>query len=60
MDQHKINIECKDPMSFKNTNKRYRYGDIPKEFQKQKYKPFKLPPKPKLKEKDIFDFTQKK
>jgi len=59
MDQHKVNTECKDPMVYRKTNKRRRYGDIPKEFQKKKYKPLKLPPKPKLKETDIFAFNQK-
>ncbi len=54
MDQKKINVECSDPMGFKNSNKRYRYGDIPKENQKKKYKPFQVPKPPKLDEKKIF------
>ena len=54
-----VNVECKDPLSFKKTNKRRRYGDIPKEIQKKKYKPLKVKPPPKLKETDVFDFTQK-
>lgn len=59
MDQHKVNVECKDPMTYNHTNKRKRYGDIPRENLKNKYKPLKLPPKPKLDENKIFNFTQK-
>ena len=54
MDQKKINVECSDPMSYKHTNKRVRYGDIPKENQKKKYKPLEIPKPPKLDEKKIF------
>lgn len=58
--QAKVNVECSDPMSYKHTNKRRIYGDIPKEFQKTKYKPLKVKPPPKIKETDVFNFTQKK
>jgi hypothetical protein len=54
MDLYKVNAECKDPMSYKQTNKRFRYGDIPKENQKKKYSPLRVPPPPKLNEKNIF------
>ena len=57
--QQIVNVECKDPMGFKKTNRRRRYGDIPKEFQKKKYKPLTPKPPPKIKETDIFNFTQK-
>ncbi len=59
MDQNKINAECKDPMGYKHTNKRKRYGDIPREHLKDKYKGLKIPPKPKLDESKIFNFTGK-
>jgi hypothetical protein len=59
MNQDQVNVECKDPMSYKHTNKRKRYGDIPREYLKDKYKPLKIPPKPKLDEKKIFNFTGK-
>lgn len=54
MDLHKVNAICKDPMLHKQTNKRFRYGDIPRENQKKKYKPFQVPKPPKLNEKKIF------
>lgn len=54
MDQKKVNANCADPMAYKQTNKRFRYGDIPRENQKKKYSPLRVPPPPKLNEKKIF------
>jgi len=54
MDLYKVNANCADPLVAKQTNKRFRYGDIPKENQKKKYSPLRVPPPPKLNEKKIF------
>lgn len=62
MDLHKTNVECKDPMAYKQalSNKRKRYGDLEREHLKTKYKHLQVPPPPKIDEKKIFEFSKKK
>jgi hypothetical protein len=60
MDFNKVNVNCKDPLAYQHTNKRFRYGDIPKENLTKKYKSLKVPPPPKLNENKIFQFSGKK
>lgn len=56
MDLNKINVECSDPMVYTKTNKRRHEGDLEKKHLKTKYKPFKIPPKPKIDERKMFKF----